>query len=30
MAYYTKSGEPPGQWVGQAAKRLDLRRGDYE
>jgi hypothetical protein len=29
MAYYAKSGEPPGQWVGRAAKRLDLRCGDY-
>ena len=24
MAYYTKSGEPPGQWAGRGAERLGL------
>ena len=24
MAYYTKSGEPPGQWTGRGAAKLDL------
>ena len=24
MAYYTKSGEPPGQWAGQGAAQLGL------
>ena len=24
MAYYTKGGEPPGQWAGRAAARLGL------
>ncbi len=25
MAYYTKAGEPPGQWHGRGARSLDLR-----
>ena len=25
MAYYAKSGEPPGQWAGRGAERLGLR-----